>query len=83
MIFGEYQRIQRDLGKYWDLLTLLPLSLIHKKDGPSSFDDFRPISFCNCIYKIIANVMVVGGVEGIFIVQFKRTIWFPSRETNP
>jgi hypothetical protein len=33
------------------------LALIPKKDYPESFDGFRPISLCNCLYKIIAKVI--------------------------
>lgn len=33
------------------------LALIPKTDHPGSFDDFRPISLCSCVYKIIAKVI--------------------------
>jgi len=31
--------------------------LIPKSDDPSSLDDFRPISLCNCIYKVISKII--------------------------
>jgi len=33
------------------------IALIPKTDNPSSFEDFWPISLCNCLYKIISKVI--------------------------
>lgn len=33
------------------------LTLIPKSDHPSSFNDFRPISLCTCLYKVIAKIV--------------------------
>jgi len=33
------------------------IALIQKKDNTNTLDDFRPISLCNCIYKIISKVI--------------------------
>lgn len=33
------------------------IALIPKADKPSTFDNFRPMSLCNCIYKIIAKII--------------------------
>eukprot|EP00253_Pinus_taeda_P022728 PITA_22728 len=35
------------------------IALIPKKDEPETFEDFRPISLCNCIYEIIAKVIAI------------------------
>lgn len=33
------------------------IALIVKSDHPTSFNDFRPISLCNCLYKIIVKII--------------------------
>ena len=35
------------------------LAMIPKKDKPITFADFRPISLCNLLYKLISKVIVV------------------------
>jgi hypothetical protein len=44
-------------GRIHSPLNTTFIALIPKVNDPLSFDDFRPISLCNCIYKIIAKVI--------------------------
>ena len=50
------QESQRD-GKVLGALNSTFLALIPKKQNASSFEEFRPISCCNIIYKIIAKTI--------------------------
>lgn len=45
----------RTTGKLYDAINSTFIALIPKNDSPSSFNDFHPISLCNCLYKIISN----------------------------
>ena len=49
----ESQRVGMVLGA----LNSTFLAFIPKKQNPSSFEAFRPISCCNVVYKIIAKVI--------------------------
>ena len=44
-------------GHIHETLNSTFIGLIPKSNNPSSFDDFRPISLCNCLYKIISKVI--------------------------
>ena len=46
------------------------IALIPKTDDPTSFNDFRPISMCNCIYKIIAICLRPNLSTHILVEQF-------------
>lgn len=48
----EEYKVSRSL---YNAINSTFIALIPKSDSPSSFDDYRPISLCNVLYKIIAN----------------------------
>jgi len=47
------------------------ISLIPKQNAPKSLDEYRPISLCNCIYKIITKIIRrrLKGILSEFISQ--------------
>lgn len=45
----------RTSGRMYDAFTSTFIALIPNIDDPQTFDDYRPISLCNRIYKIIPN----------------------------
>jgi hypothetical protein len=63
---GFFDSIGQDIQSLVEETRLtgqMPLSLnstfiaLIPKDNPNTLDDFRPISLCNCIYKIISKVI--------------------------
>lgn len=47
----------RIIGKFGGVLNATFVALIPKCDKPSSYNDFRPISLCNVVYKVITKVI--------------------------
>ena len=47
----------RCFGKIPAVFNTTFIALIPKTDYPKSFDDFRPISLCNFVYKIIGKII--------------------------
>eukprot|EP00253_Pinus_taeda_P009518 PITA_09518 len=47
----------RTIRKLYNAINSTFIALIPKSDSPSSFNNFRPISLCNCLYKIIAKII--------------------------
>ena len=44
-------------GRIPACFNLTFIALIPKVDNPKTLHDFRPISLCNCIYKVISNII--------------------------
>eukprot|EP00253_Pinus_taeda_P026726 PITA_26726 len=49
----------RKKGEVYSSFNANFIALIPKKENPGTFEVFRPISLCNCIYKIITKVIAV------------------------
>jgi len=64
---GIYDLIRKDILRVVEeshindfihsLLNATLISLNPKKDDPQSLEDFRPISLCNNIYKVVSNII--------------------------
>eukprot|EP00253_Pinus_taeda_P015017 PITA_15017 len=44
-------------GSLYNAINSTFIALIPKSDTPTSFDDYRSISLCNCLYKIISKII--------------------------
>ena len=55
----------RKLGKIPAVFNTTFIALIPKIDQPKMFDDFRPISLCNYIYKIMSKIYIYSNQEGV------------------
>eukprot|EP00253_Pinus_taeda_P027166 PITA_27166 len=47
----------RSTGSIYHAINSTFIALIPKSDTPASFDDYQPISLCNCLYKIISKTI--------------------------
>eukprot|EP00253_Pinus_taeda_P006367 PITA_06367 len=47
----------RTTGSIYHAINSTFIALIPKSDSLASFDDYRPISLCNCLYKIISKTI--------------------------
>jgi hypothetical protein len=72
----------RTQGKMLGAFNTTFLALIPKEDNPTTFEKFRPISLCNCIYKIISKVIAIRLKSNSLKSNLKRTIWILRGKTN-
>ena len=52
----------KNLSKVLGSLNTTFLAVMSKYDNSESFDEFKCISICNCVYKIISKGLVVRSI---------------------
>ena len=60
LIGGDLLRVMEDTrisGRLSAIFNTTFIALIPKVDSPSTLNDFRPISLCNCVYKVVTKII--------------------------
>jgi hypothetical protein len=63
-------------GKVLGAMNAMFIALILEKNDPKTFNDYKPVSLCNCVYKIIPKILA-NKIKGVLSkVIFKEKIRF-------
>jgi hypothetical protein len=67
-------------GNFDEAINVTNIALILKKKNPTRVTEFRPISLCNVIYKLIVKVLAnrLKGVLGD-IISLNQSVFIPGR----
>ena len=71
----------RRIGRVISAINSTFVALIPKVDHPLSWNDFRPISLCNLIYKINAKI-IANRLKGGLSKGMSMAIWVLGRKTD-
>ena len=58
------------------------IALILKKDKSLSFHEFRAISLCNLLYKIIANIIATRLIFFIECISYEHFVFLNERQIH-
>ena len=59
------------------------IALIPKYVNPTSYDDYIPISLCNCVYKIIIKVLAIRLKDGFSkVISLDQFGFFVGRQIH-
>jgi hypothetical protein len=79
-------RAIEEFRSFWKMLVVFNttfIALIPQIDDPSSFPEFRPISLCNYIYKIVEKIiaMRVKNLKSVYIYN-EQFSFLPSKQIH-